>query len=82
MVTDWGGKREEHDAIRLARGSKMVKLPFNYCNLGLTAAEDTFCTVEENTSAKIGEIQHYGAIYDLLNVIPFIKKHGKNPVTG
>ena len=56
MVTDWGGKREEHDAIRLARGSKMVKLPFNYCNLGLTAAEDTFCTVEENTSAKIGEI--------------------------
>ena len=51
MVTDWGGKREEHDAIRLARGSKMMKLPFHYCNLGLTASDDPYCTVEDHPSA-------------------------------
>ena len=38
--------------------------------MSLTAAEDPYCTVEE------GQI---GIVYDLLSIIPHIKKIGKNP---
>ena len=35
--------------------------------------QDPYCTVEENNQ---------GIIFDLLAIIPYIKKHKKNPITG
>lgn len=48
----------------------MIKLPFDYCNLGLTAAKDPYCTVD-------------GIVFDLLNILPYLKKHNNvSPCTG
>eukprot|EP01132_Coremiostelium_polycephalum_P002901 gene2901-3612_t len=44
-------------------------LPFNCCSLTLQPFEDPMSTEDGN-------------LYDMLNIIPFIKKYGKDPVTG
>ncbi|TPX35344.1 hypothetical protein SmJEL517_g02262 [Synchytrium microbalum] len=45
------------------------KLPFSCCSLTLTPFEHPVCTAD-------------GTIFDLVNIIPWIKKNGTNPVTG
>ncbi|KAF1983148.1 hypothetical protein K402DRAFT_456773 [Aulographum hederae CBS 113979] len=45
------------------------RLPFNFCSLSLQPFEHPVCTAE-------------GAIFDLTNILPWIKKHGTNPVDG
>ncbi|KAJ3003387.1 RING-type E3 ubiquitin-protein ligase ppil2 [Thoreauomyces humboldtii] len=45
------------------------KLPFSCCSLSLAPFEHPVCTRD-------------GMIFDLMNIIPWLKKHGKNPVTG
>ena len=48
----------------------MQKLPFNYCNLGLIEAKQPYCTPD-------------GIVFDLLTIIPHLRKHGNtNPCTG
>ncbi|OZJ05976.1 hypothetical protein BZG36_01215 [Bifiguratus adelaidae] len=45
------------------------RLPFYCCALSLQPFEHPVCTDE-------------GIVFDLLNIIPYIKKYGTNPVTG
>jgi len=44
-------------------------LPFDCCALSMSPYEDPVCTKT-------------GALYDLLNIVPYIKKHRQCPVTG
>ncbi|EGG16356.1 cyclophilin-type peptidylprolyl cis-trans isomerase [Cavenderia fasciculata] len=44
-------------------------LPFSCCCMSFQPFEDAMCT-------------NNGHLYDMLNIIPFIKKHGIDPVTG
>ena len=63
---DWGGKSNELERKK----QSMLKLPFDYCNLGLKAAKDPYCTAG-------------GIVFDLLNIVPYLRKHNNvNPCTG
>ncbi|XP_065683023.1 RING-type E3 ubiquitin-protein ligase PPIL2 isoform X1 [Hydra vulgaris] len=48
---------------------KFRRLPFNYCSISLQPFEHPLCTVE-------------GVVFDLLNILPFLKVFKKSPVTG
>ena len=50
-------------------GANFKRLPFNFCAVSLQPFEHPVCTIE-------------GAIFDLTNILPWIKKHGTNPVNG
>eukprot|EP01017_Pseudomicrothorax_dubius_P006422 TRINITY_DN11825_c0_g1_i1.p1 TRINITY_DN11825_c0_g1~~TRINITY_DN11825_c0_g1_i1.p1 ORF type:complete len:571 (-),score=143.49 TRINITY_DN11825_c0_g1_i1:162-1874(-) len=45
------------------------RLPFNCCALSLLPFENPVCTKE-------------GVVFEMLNIIPYVKKYKKNPVTG
>nr|POF13982.1 peptidyl-prolyl cis-trans isomerase-like 2 [Quercus suber] len=45
------------------------RLPFNFCAVSLQPFKHPVCTAE-------------GTIFDLTNILPWIKKHGTNPVDG
>jgi len=60
-MNDWGGKKEEHRAIK--EKEKLIKLPFNYCNLSLTPFKDPYCAPDN------------GMVFDLVNIVPYIRKH-------
>lgn len=45
------------------------RLPFYCCSLSMQPFEHPLCTKD-------------GVIFDLLNIVPYLKKYGKNPVTG
>ncbi|KAJ5246662.1 Peptidyl-prolyl cis-trans isomerase-like 2 [Penicillium chermesinum] len=45
------------------------RLPFNFCSLSLQPFSHPVCT-------------QTGVIFDLTNILPWIKKHGTNPVDG
>ncbi|XP_020604396.1 peptidyl-prolyl cis-trans isomerase-like 2 [Orbicella faveolata] len=45
------------------------RLPFHCCSLSMQPFEHPLCTKD-------------GIIFDLLNIVPYLKKYGKNPVTG
>jgi peptidyl-prolyl cis-trans isomerase-like protein 2 len=47
----------------------IAKLPFNSCSLSMLPFENPVCTIE-------------GTVFDIVNIIPFLKKYKKNPVTG
>lgn len=48
---------------------KFRRLPFHCCSLSLQPFEHPLCTKE-------------GVIFDLMNIVPFLKKYGISPVTG
>ncbi|KAJ1533785.1 Peptidyl-prolyl cis-trans isomerase cyp8, partial [Nowakowskiella sp. JEL0078] len=50
-------------------GTAYKRLPFNFCALSLQPAENPYCAPD-------------GIVYDLVNVLPFLKKYGINPSTG
>lgn len=85
MVNEWGGKREEHEANYLNRDNKMARLPFNYCNFSLTAASDPYCAAEripEGATISAPAIKFHGIVFDIMSIVPEIKTHGRNPITG
>jgi peptidyl-prolyl cis-trans isomerase-like protein 2 len=45
------------------------RLPFNFCSLSLQPYSHPVCTSN-------------GTVFELTNIIPWLKKHGTNPVTG
>ncbi|XP_064620477.1 RING-type E3 ubiquitin-protein ligase PPIL2-like [Lineus longissimus] len=45
------------------------RLPFHCCSLSMQPFEHPLCTLN-------------GVIFDLMNIVPFLRKHGINPVTG
>ncbi|GME26351.1 Peptidyl-prolyl cis-trans isomerase cyclophilin-type [Neofusicoccum parvum] len=52
-----------------AVGASFRRLPFNFCALSLLPFEHPVCTAQ-------------GTIFDLTNIVPWLKKHGTNPVDG
>ncbi|KKZ66469.1 peptidyl-prolyl cis-trans isomerase-like 2 [[Emmonsia] crescens] len=49
--------------------SSFKRLPFNFCSLSLQPFSHPVCTLS-------------GTLFDITNIIPWIKKHGTNPVDG
>lgn len=45
------------------------KLTFGFCPLSLQPFKEAVCTLD-------------GTVFDILNIIPYIKKYGRNPVNG
>ncbi|TRY93603.1 hypothetical protein DNTS_005199 [Danionella cerebrum] len=45
------------------------RLPFDHCSLSLQPFEYPMCTVE-------------GVVFDLMSIVPWIKRFGTNPITG
>lgn len=45
------------------------RLPFYCCGVTFTPFEDPVCTAD-------------GYVFDIMNIMPYIRKYGKNPVTG
>ncbi|CAI9752911.1 unnamed protein product [Fraxinus pennsylvanica] len=50
-------------------GTPFQRLPFYCCALTFTPFEDPVCTAD-------------GTVFDILNIIPYIRKFGKHPATG
>lgn len=48
-------------------GVNFRRLPFNFCAISLQPFENPVCTND-------------GTVFDLLNILPWLKKHGTNPV--
>lgn len=52
-----------------SKGVPFQRLPFNCCAITFTPFEDPVCTED-------------GTVYDIVNVVPYVKKYGKHPVSG
>ncbi|KAI9837297.1 MAG: hypothetical protein M1819_000371 [Sarea resinae] len=52
-----------------APGANFRRLPFNFCAVSLQPFSHPVCTAD-------------GTIFDLTNILPWLKKHGTNPVNG
>eukprot|EP00878_Enallax_costatus_P005031 GHUV01005291.1.p1 GENE.GHUV01005291.1~~GHUV01005291.1.p1 ORF type:complete len:453 (+),score=156.64 GHUV01005291.1:285-1643(+) len=61
--------REEWGGYKDKKRAPFQRLPFNCCAITFTPFEDPVCTED-------------GTVYDIVNVVPYVKKHGKHPVTG
>ncbi|EDO30353.1 predicted protein [Nematostella vectensis] len=63
--------KEEWGGKRPDAGERAAfrRLPFHCCSLSLQPFEHPLCTKE-------------GVIFDLVNIVPYLKKYGRNPVTG
>ncbi|EWC48589.1 peptidyl-prolyl cis-trans isomerase-like 2 [Drechslerella stenobrocha 248] len=72
--SEWSSS-DSHGASRGAQGggskadATFKRLPFNYCALSLQPYEHPVCTSG-------------GAVFELTSIIPWLKKHGTNPVDG
>ncbi|XP_021802875.1 peptidyl-prolyl cis-trans isomerase CYP65-like [Prunus avium] len=65
--TEWA--TEWGGAKAKSTSTPFKRLPFNCCALTFTPFEDPVCTAD-------------GSVFDVLNIIPYIRKYGKHPVTG
>jgi peptidyl-prolyl cis-trans isomerase-like protein 2 len=65
--TYYGGKKTDFTSLKDTKDFK--RLPFYCCSLSFQTCKHPYCSPE-------------GIIFDLENIVPFLKKHGKNPVTG
>ncbi|OQR78640.1 peptidyl-prolyl cis-trans isomerase 2 isoform X2, partial [Tropilaelaps mercedesae] len=69
-TTEWstlyGGKRA---VTAESRSSEFRRLPFDHCALSLQPFENPMCTSE-------------GVVYDVVSIVPFIKKFGIDPTSG
>ena len=69
--TEWknfyGGKKTTSNCTFEA--NEFRRLPFYCCCLSLQPCKHPYATLE-------------GHVFDLENILPFLKKHGRNPVTG
>eukprot|EP00043_Microstomoeca_roanoka_P002807 m.40631 g.40631 ORF g.40631 m.40631 type:complete len:524 (-) comp11735_c0_seq1:218-1789(-) len=68
-ATEWATLYGGKKKDEPGKGSKYKRLPFDCCALSLQPFEHPVCTKD-------------GAIFDLVNIIPFIKKYGVSPVSG
>ncbi|KAI9698820.1 MAG: Peptidyl-prolyl cis-trans isomerase cyp8 [Candelina mexicana] len=50
-------------------GASFKRLPFNFCAVSLQPFEHPVCATD-------------GTIFDISNILPWLKNHGTNPVTG
>ncbi|KAI7870845.1 peptidyl-prolyl cis-trans isomerase-like 2 [Spinellus fusiger] len=71
--SEWSGEVGQHSASSgiqgRTKGGGFKRLPFYCCSLSLQPFEHPVCTPE-------------GVIFDLVHIVPYIKKYGANPVNG
>jgi peptidyl-prolyl cis-trans isomerase-like protein 2 len=71
--SEWSGEVGQHSASAGSAGKRssdsFQRLPFYCCSLSLQPFEHPVCTPE-------------GIVFDLVNIVPYLKKYGTNPVTG
>ncbi|KAI8139556.1 peptidyl-prolyl cis-trans isomerase-like 2 [Fennellomyces sp. T-0311] len=71
--SEWSGEVGQHSASSgttgQRKGAGFRRLPFYCCSLSLQPFDHPVCTPD-------------GIIFDLIHIIPYIKKYGTNPVTG
>jgi peptidyl-prolyl cis-trans isomerase-like protein 2 len=65
-ATEWA---TEYGGKKTAQQHGYRPLPFNHCAISLSPYETPCCTPE-------------GVLFDLANLVPYVMKHKKNPVTG
>lgn len=63
------GQHSASSSGALGRSHTFARLPFDCCALTLKPFDTPVCTAD-------------GTTYDLLSIIPFIRQHGTDPVTG
>lgn len=61
--------KEEWDGKKAHKKLPFAKLPYYCCSLSLSPFENPVCTTD-------------GDVFEMLYVVPFIRKFQKNPVTG
>eukprot|EP00879_Flechtneria_rotunda_P018101 GHRR01018979.1.p1 GENE.GHRR01018979.1~~GHRR01018979.1.p1 ORF type:complete len:477 (+),score=141.25 GHRR01018979.1:219-1649(+) len=61
--------KEEFGGYKDRKKAPFQRLPFHCCAITFTPFEDPVCTDD-------------GTVYDIVNVVPYVKKYGKHPVTG
>ncbi|CAJ0585518.1 unnamed protein product, partial [Mesorhabditis spiculigera] len=70
-TTEWkesfGGHKDDTGTRKQRADFK--RLPINHCSVSFLPFDDPVCTPD-------------GEIFDIANIIPYIKKHGSNPVSG
>ncbi|KAG5518597.1 hypothetical protein PMAC_002993 [Pneumocystis sp. 'macacae'] len=75
--SEWSGIDGQHSTATGIAKRKITQsfslLPFQYCNLSLQPFENPVCSINEANEATI---------FELLHIIPYIKKHRTNPITG
>ncbi|GAA0166091.1 chaperone [Lithospermum erythrorhizon] len=64
--TEWA---TEWGGAKSKQLTRFQRLPFYCCSLTFTPFEDPVCTAD-------------GSVFDVMNIVPYIRKHGKHPVTG
>lgn len=65
-TTEWN---RDYGGKKEAKSNVAHPLPFDCCAMSLSPFETAVCTKE-------------GVVFDILNVMPFIKQHKTNPLTG
>ena len=65
-ATEWA---TEYGGKKTVQQHGYRPLPFNHCAISLSPYETPCCTPE-------------GVLFDLANLVPYVMKHKKNPVTG
>lgn len=63
---EWGGYKGTQNT---GENSKFRRLPYDCCSISLQPFENPLCTKE-------------GVIFDLMSIIPFLRKYGVSPVDG
>eukprot|EP00882_Tetradesmus_deserticola_P033605 GHRQ01038405.1.p2 GENE.GHRQ01038405.1~~GHRQ01038405.1.p2 ORF type:complete len:219 (+),score=69.97 GHRQ01038405.1:389-1045(+) len=61
--------KEEWGGYKDRKRAPFQRLPFHCCAITFTPFEDPVCTDD-------------GTVYDIVHVVPYVKKYGKHPVTG
>lgn len=64
--TEWA---TEWGGAKSKESARFKRLPFYCCSLTFTPFGDPVCTSD-------------GSVFDLMNIMPYIRKYGKHPVTG
>ncbi|KAK4749439.1 hypothetical protein SAY87_026888 [Trapa incisa] len=64
--TEWA---TEWGGAKSKETTPFKRLPFYCCSLTFTPFEDPVCTAD-------------GYVFDIMNIVPYIRKYGKHPVTG
>lgn len=61
--------KEEWGGYKQQRRIPFQRLPFHCCAISFTPFEEPVCTDD-------------GTVFDILNIVPYIKKYGRHPVKG
>ncbi|GIY74473.1 RING-type E3 ubiquitin-protein ligase PPIL2 [Caerostris darwini] len=68
-ASEWSQLYGGKKIVGSTAGAEFRRLPFDHCSLSLQPFEHPFCTPE-------------GVVYDLMHIVPFLKKYGVDPATG